>query len=316
MAASFTRISKRLRASSSGGRLYGAGNVCKGRRRVAAQHHLGDGIIDFGQCNVDRCLDGATWMIAGSVGTVQPRPIQSNHGAAVATIARRMGLKARIFVPSIASKAKQSLLRNLGAEVVVAGDVYVEARTAALADAAIHSGLMVHAFEAAETMMGQGTIAPELMQQTNDFDALALSVGGGGLAAGLASWFDHRMPLICGEPELAPTLHAALEANKPVDVDTGGIAADALGCRRIGDLAFDILSPANIESYLVSETDIRKAQTDLWNELRLAVEPAAALPIACLRAMPPDQIAGKRIAVLICGANIDPSTLGTDTAML
>lgn len=164
--------------------------------------------------------------------------------------------------------------------------------------------------------MGQGTIAPELMQQANHFDALALSVGGGGLAAGLSSWFEGSVPLICGEPQRAPTLHAALDAKKPVDVDTGGIAADALGCRRIGDLAFDILSHANIESYLVSEYDIRMAQTDLWNETRLAVEPAAALLIACLRAMPSDQIAGKRIAVLICGANIDPSTLGSETATL
>lgn len=234
-----------------------------------------------------------------------------NHGVAVATVARRMGLSARIFVPTVSTEAKRTLLRDLGAEVVVAGDVYVEARAAALEDATSGGALMVHAFEAADTIIGQGTIAPEIAEQAGPFDALALSVGGGGLAAGLASWFDGSVPLICGEPELAPTLHVALKAGGPVDVDTSGIAADALGCRRIGDLAFDILSFANVESCLVSEIDIRRAQKDLWNELRLAVEPAAALPIACLRAMPPDQISGKRIAVLICGANIDPSTLGS-----
>lgn len=239
-----------------------------------------------------------------------------NHGVAVATVARRMGLKARIFVPSVSSDAKRAMLRDLGAEVVVAGDVYVEARAAALADATSDGALMVQAFEAAETITGQGTIAPELTEQAGQLDAVALSVGGGGLAAGLASWFKGRVPLICGEPELAPTLHAALNAGEPVDVDTGGVAADALGCRRIGDLAFDILSRAPVESCLVSEYDIRTAQNDLWNDLRLAVEPAAALPIACLRAMPPDQISGKRIAVLICGANIDPSTLGSNVAGL
>ncbi|MGJ8530822.1 MAG: serine/threonine dehydratase [Alphaproteobacteria bacterium] len=236
-----------------------------------------------------------------------------NHGVAVAIVARRMGLQARIFVPSVASEAKRALLRDLGAEVVVAGEVYAEARAAALSDAESSGALMVHAFEAAETIIGQGTIAPELMEQAGSLDALALSVGGGGLAAGLASWFEGRVPLICGEPKLAPTLHAALDADGPTDVDTGGIAADALGCRRIGDIAFDILSRANVESCLVSEYDIRTAQTDLWNDLRLAVEPAAALPIACLRALPPDQISGKRIAVLICGANIDPKTLGSGT---
>lgn len=151
----------------------------------------------------------------------------------MATVARRMGLKARIFVPSVPTEAKRALLRDLGAEVVVAGDVYVEARAAALADAASKGALMVHAFEAAETIIGQGTIVPELMAQAAP-DALVLSVGGGGLAAGLASWFEERVPLICGEPELAPTLHAALAAGGPVDVDTGGIAADALGCRLRG----------------------------------------------------------------------------------
>lgn len=265
-----------------------------------------------------------SFKIRGATNTVLSHPEKAaaglvaasggNHGAAVASVARRMGLKARIFVPSVSSEAKRALLRALGADVVVAGDVYVEARAAALADTEANGGLMVQAFEAADTIIGQGTIAPELIDQAGHLDALALSVGGGGLAAGLASWFEGRVPLICGEPERAPTLNAALQAGRPVDVSTGGVAADALGCRRIGDLAFDILSRANVESCLVSEDDISTAQNDLWTELRLAVEPSAALPIACLRAMPSDRIAGKRIAVLICGANLDPSTLGAGTA--
>ncbi|MEI4469762.1 serine/threonine dehydratase [Frigidibacter sp. MR17.24] len=264
-----------------------------------------------------------SFKIRGAMNTVLSRPDEAaaglvaasggNHGAAVATVARRKRLKARIFLPSVSSEAKRALLRGLGAEVVVAGDVYVEARAAALEYAASRGGLMVHAFEAADTLIGQGTIAPELVEQAGPLDAFALSVGGGGLAAGLACWFEGDVPLICGEPALAPTLHAALEAGRPIDVETGGIAADALGCRRIGDLAFDILSGANVESRLVSEEAIRTAQTDLWADLRLAVEPAAALPIACLRAMPPDRLSGRRIGVLICGANLDPVTIA-DTA--
>ncbi|WP_193182958.1 serine/threonine dehydratase [Nisaea sediminum] len=232
-----------------------------------------------------------------------------NHGVAVATVARRMGLRARIFVPSISSEAKRTLLRDLGAEVIVAGDVYVESRSAAQADAEASGGLMVHAFEAEETIIGQGSIGMELDKQAPDLDALVLSVGGGGLAAGLAAWFNRRIPLICAEPERAPTLHAALAAGAPVDVETGGIAADALGCRRLGDLAFETLATAEVESRLVEDEDIQRAQHDLWREVRLAAEPAAALPIACLRAMPPDRIANRRIGVLICGANIDPAQL-------
>lgn len=261
-----------------------------------------------------------SFKIRGAMNTVLSHPDRAksglvaasggNHGAAVALAARRMGLNARIFVPSVSSEAKRVLLRDLGAEVVVAGDVYVDARAAAIEEATRSGALMVQAFEAADTITGQGTIAPELAEQTTPFDALAVSVGGGGLAAGLASWLEGRIPLICCEPELCPTLHAALAAGGPVDVETGGVAADALGCRRLGDLAFEILSHAAVESSLVSDAEVSRAQQDLWKDLRLAVEPAAALPIACLRALPPAQVSGKRIAVLVCGANIDPATLG------
>lgn len=260
-----------------------------------------------------------SFKIRGATNTVLSHPERAaagliaasggNHGVAVATVARRMGLSARIFVPSVASQAKRALLQDLGAEVMVVGDIYVEAREAALNHAASGGGLMIHAFEAAETIAGQGTLAPEISAQVGRVDAVALSVGGGGLAAGLAAWFQGDIPLICGEPVLAPTLHAALAAGEPIDVATGGIAADALGCRRIGNLAWDILSRAQVASRIVSEEAIAAAQRNLWNDLRLAVEPAAALPIACLRAMSNEHLANKRIVVLICGANIDAATL-------
>lgn len=260
-----------------------------------------------------------SFKIRGATNTVLSHPDRAaagliaasggNHGLAVATVARRMGLSARIYVPAVASQEKRALLRDLGAEVVVAGDVYVEAREAALHHAAAAGGLMIHAFEAAETIAGQGTLAPEITAQVGRVDAVALSVGGGGLAAGLAAWYAGEVPLICGEPERAPTLHAALGAGAPVDVATGGLAADALGCRRIGDLAWDVLSRAQVTSLTVTEEAIAKAQRDLWTDLRLAVEPAAAVPIACLRAMPHEQVAGKKVVVLICGANIDPAAL-------
>lgn len=231
-----------------------------------------------------------------------------NHGAAVATVARRFGLEARIYTPAVSGDAKRKLLRDLGADVVAEGDVYAEARDAAIADAEAEGKLMVHAFETPEAIVGAGTLGPEIETQTRP-DAVAVSVGGGGLAAGIATWFGSRVPLICAEPAEAPTLNSALTAGRPVDVETGGMAADALGCRRIGDLAFEQLSDARVESCLVSEADIKRAQSDLWGVLRLAVEPAAAVPLAGLRALPAEAIRGKRIALLICGANVDPAMI-------
>ncbi|SCZ73581.1 threonine dehydratase [Epibacterium ulvae] len=228
-----------------------------------------------------------------------------NHGIAVATIANRLGVPAQIFVPTIASPAKVSRLQALGAKVTVEGDTYVEARAAAFEFSKTDNLQMIEAFETPETILGQGTIGLECEAQVPELDAIALSVGGGGLAAGLASWFEGRIPIFCAEPELAPSLNFALSAGKPIDVETGGIAADALGCRRVGEVGFEILKQSYIVSGLVSEDDIRQAQRDLWNELRLVVEPAAAVPIAYLRSLPDERIEGQKIGVLICGANVD-----------
>ena len=258
-----------------------------------------------------------SFKIRGAINTVLSYPNEArggliaasggNHGLAVAFIARRMKLPARIFVPSITSQAKRDLLRDLGAEVIEAGHNYSEARAAAQMYLASYDGLMIDAFESAQTLAGQGTIGPEL--ENLDLDAIALSVGGGGLAAGIAGWFESKVRLICGEPRLAPTLHAAVVAGQPVDVETACLAADALGCRRIGDLAFAQLARSRMRTVLVTEEAIREAQRDLWATARLAVEPAAAVPIAALRAMQPEEIEGQRIAVILCGANVHPSEI-------
>ena len=233
-----------------------------------------------------------------------------NHGAGVAYVARAMGLPCTIFVPIVSSEMKRQVLRDLGAEVVVEGHVYAESYVAAL-DLAEQSGrLLVRAFEARDTIEGQGTLALELHQQVPDLTKVIVSVGGGGFIAGVAAWYGASSQIIGVEPDMAPSLYAALAAGEPVDVQTGGVAADALGCRRVGEIAFDVAVAAGVACYLVSEEQIIKAQRAIWNELRLIVEPAAALPLALLQS---GQVAvghGEHVGLVLCGSNTDPARVG------
>jgi threonine dehydratase len=232
-----------------------------------------------------------------------------NHGAGVAYVAKAMGLPCRIFVPTVSSDMKRQMLRDLGAEVIVEGDVYAETFLAAQAAAKTSGALLIPAFEARDTIEGQGTLALELEQQAPDLEKVIVSVGGSGFIAGVAAWYGRTAQILGVEPEMAPSLHASLEAGRPVDVQTGGVAADALGCRRVGDLGFEIVKAANVECYLVTEDEILKAQKDLWRELRLIVEPAAALPLALLQSGKITVDTGVKVGLVLCGSNTDPAKL-------
>jgi threonine dehydratase len=231
-----------------------------------------------------------------------------NAGIATAAAAKVLGVKCEVFVPTVSSPAKQQKLRELGAQVVVTGSAYAEALEACLARQKETGALLTHAYDQPEVVTGAGTIAREIEEQGGCLpDAVLVSVGGGGLIAGIASWFEDRTRLVALEPELAPTLYRAREAGRPVDVTVGGIAADSLGAKRIGALAWDIAQRWTREAHLLHDAAIREAQLALWKEFKLAVEPAAALPLAALRA----GIAGdaKRVCLVVCGANLDPATL-------
>src|SRR4051812_48871469 len=163
-----------------------------------------------------------------------------NHGAAVAYAAMTLGIPAKIFVPTVSSPAKIQRIRDYGAELVVGGERYADALTASDSWAAQSGALPIHAFDQRETLLGQGTVGLELEQQAPDLDALLVAVGGGGLIAGIAAWYGRRIRVIGVEPEAAPTLTVALKAGRPVDAEAGGIAADSLAPRRIGELVFPI----------------------------------------------------------------------------
>src|SRR5262249_6565154 len=187
-----------------------------------------------------------------------------NHGAAVAYAAMRLGVTARIFVPDVSSPAKRELICSYGADLVVAGERYADALAASESWTARSGALSVHAFDQIETLLGQGTIGLELEHQIPNLDTLLVAVGGGGVIGGIAGWYAGRIKIIGVEPETAPTLTKALEYGKPVDAEAGGIAADSLAPRRIGELVFPIAKKYVSGVALVTDNEIREAQKALW----------------------------------------------------
>ena len=234
-----------------------------------------------------------------------------NAGIATAAAARELGVPCEVFVPTVSSAAKQAKLRELGAKVVVTGDAYADALQACLARQAETGALLTHAYDQPEVVAGAGTIAREIELQAGHVpDSVLVSVGGGGLVAGIASWFEDRSRVVALEPELAPTLHRARDAGEPVDVAVSGVAADSLGARRIGTIAWDITQRWVPQSLLLPDSAIRAAQLWLWKELKLAVEPAAALGLAALQTGAYVPAQDERVCLIVCGANVDPGTLG------
>jgi threonine dehydratase len=231
-----------------------------------------------------------------------------NHGAAVAYAAQRLGYRARIFVPLSAPEAKLERIRRYGAEVTPVGSNYAEAYQASLDAEACTGGLRVHAYDQPEVVTGQGTVAHEFSQQAPDLDAVLIAVGGGGLIAGCAGWYTDSLRVVAVEPDGAPTLHAARAAGSPVDVEVGGIAADALGARRLGSIAAEMTDRYVTDSVLVPDAAIRRAQQVLWEELRVLAEPGGATALAALLCGAYVAARDERVGVLICGANLDPAS--------
>jgi threonine dehydratase len=226
-----------------------------------------------------------------------------NHGVAVAFAAMKLGKRARVFVPRVSSPAKMERIRGLGAELVVTGDRYDDALAASREWAAESGALPVHAYEQRETLLGQGTVALEFEEQDSDIDSLLVAVGGGGLIGGMAAWYAGRTKLIGVEPEAAPTLTKAFAAGHPVDAEAGGIAADSLAPKRVGELMFPIARAYVSRVLLVTDEAIRNAQRVLWSVLRVVAEPGGAAALAALLSGRYQPEKGERVGVLVCGGN-------------
>jgi threonine dehydratase len=238
-----------------------------------------------------------------------------NHGVAVAYAAHRLGVAARIFVPTVSAPAKMERIRQLGADLVVTGDRYADALAAAQDWVNSSGALSVHAFDQRETLLGQGTLALELEDQAAGVDTVLVPVGGGGLIGGIAAWFGGTGPetpktrVIGVEPDDAPTLTRARAAGRPADAPAEGIAADALAPRRVGELVFPITQAYVEDVVLVDDAAIVTAQRALWQTARIAAEPAASVGIAALLAGAYKPAPGEHVAVVISGANMAPGQL-------
>jgi threonine dehydratase len=226
-----------------------------------------------------------------------------NHGAAVAYAAMRLGKPAKIFVPSVSSPAKIQRIREYGADLAIEGDRYADALAASEAWALQTGAMPVPAFDQNETIMGQGTVGLELDAQAPDIDTVLVSVGGGGLVAGIAAWYAGRIKVIGVEPFASPTLSKALEAGHPVDAEAGGLAADSLAPSRVGERVLPIVQKYARQTVLVSDEAIADAQARLWRALRIVAEPGGAAAFSALLsgAYAPER--GERVAVIISGGN-------------
>ena len=226
-----------------------------------------------------------------------------NHGAAVAYAAQKLGQTARIYVPTVSSPAKIERIRSYGADLVVTGERYADALAASEKWAAESGALQVHAFDQEPALLGQGTVGLELEEQAPQLDTLLVAVGGGGLIGGIAAWYEKRIRLVGVEPRLAPTLNNALQAGRPVDSPAGGIAADSLAPKRVGELMFPLAQKYVERVVLVEDDAIRAAQRALWESLRIASEPGGAAAYAALLSGQYRPGKTERVGVLVCGGN-------------
>jgi threonine dehydratase len=226
-----------------------------------------------------------------------------NHGAAVAFAAMKLKYPARIFVPEVASPAKLERIRGYGANLVVTGQRYADALAASEEWAAQSGALVIHAFEQVETLLGQGTVGLEFENQYPGLDTLLVAVGGGGLIGGIAAWYESRVRIVGVEPEAAPTLTRARQAGRPVDAEAGGIAADSLAPKRVGEIMFTIAQAHVKDVLLVSDDSIVEAQKALWKVLRVVAEPGGAAALAALLSRRYQPQPGERVGVLVCGGN-------------
>jgi threonine dehydratase len=222
-----------------------------------------------------------------------------NHGLAVAAASALLDLPATVYVPESVPPAKARRIEATGAALIRHGATYAAAAAAAMAYADSSGARYVPAYNDPLVVAGQGTCAAEVVAECPDVDALVVAVGGGGLAAGTVLGAAGR-PVVAVEPSGCRALHEALAAGRPVDTEVDSVASSALGATRVGEVPFELLRP--VRSVLVSDEQILAARDRLWEEFRLAVEPAGAVPFAAWLA---GAVPGELPCLIVCGANTD-----------
>lgn len=232
-----------------------------------------------------------------------------NHGAAVAFAAKTLGLKALVFVPEYAPQKKIDKIKSYGAEVRVTGAKIADTFQAYDDYLAANEARALHPYDAHLTIAGQGTLGMEWAAQTPDLDAVLVAIGGGGLIAGVAAAMRSGPAVIGVEPEGARCAFEARKQGAPVDFTPKSVAADSLGAPSVGGLNHEIIEDAVDDLVLVDDEAILAAQSALWNVCGIACEPGAATAFAALMSGAVTPETGAHIGVLICGSNVDPSTI-------
>ncbi|MEM9343780.1 MAG: threonine/serine dehydratase [Pseudomonadota bacterium] len=225
-----------------------------------------------------------------------------NHGAALAFAAQKAGVPCTIFVFTHTPEAKADRIRSYGAEVHRVAANFDDLMAHTHQFVADTGALLVHAYDQPGTLAGQGTVALEFHEQA-DLDTLLVATGGGGLIGGIAAYTEHRSRIVSVEPDLAPTLHDALAAGRPVPTPAGGIAADSLGPGQIGELMFPVAQRHIDQAITVPDSAIHTAWSLLWDKLRLTVEPGGAVALAALTSGAYQPAPEERIGIVLCGAN-------------
>jgi threonine dehydratase len=239
-----------------------------------------------------------------------------NHAMAVGYAARALGTTARVVMPKTANPYRVARCRELGAAVDLVDDVHVafdrvreiereEGRT------------FVHPFEGPLTSLGTATVGLELMEQAPDLDAVIVPIGGGGLCSGVAAAVKLVRPqtqVFGVEPTGADSMHRSFAAGSPQPIEAVRTIADSLGAPHAAPYSFDLCRRYVDELVLVDDDALRRAMKLLFASAKLAVEPAGAAATAALCGPLRDRLAGRRVGLIVCGANIDPATFASHLA--
>lgn len=236
-----------------------------------------------------------------------------NHALALAYHGRALGIPVTVVMPRFAPLIKVATCRRLGASVHQHGETFGEARAKANELAEQHGLSYVHGYDDPAIIAGQGTVGLEILEQVENADAVIIPVGGGGLIAGASTAIKHVNPnvqVIGVEAAAAPCYTASLKEGCAATVETHPTLADGLAVGRLGELAFETARPHVDRILTVDEAKLALAILRLAELEKSVVEGAAAAPLAALLTGELSDLQGKRVVLLICGGNIDPTLLG------
>ncbi|MFT3704933.1 MAG: threonine ammonia-lyase [Agriterribacter sp.] len=259
-------------------------------------------------------LRGAYNMISSLNSEQQQRGVvcasAGNHAQGVAYSCKKLNIKGIIFMPVITPKQKINQTKMFGEdniEIKLTGDTFDDCALAAKAYTTDHNMVFIPPFDDYSIIEGQGTVGVEILEEFNDIDYIFVPIGGGGLTAGLGTYFKTYSPqtkIIGVEPEGSPTMKEAIKAGHPVTLNEIDRFVDGAAVKRAGDITFEICNKVLDDVVLVPEGKVCTTILKLYNEDAIVVEPAGALAIAALDAYS-DQIKGKKTVCIVSGGNND-----------